>query len=129
MKLCIPVNSSNGLDSIVCGHFGSAPAFIIVDTDSLTFESVSNNNAHHAHGMCQPLAAISGRNVEAIAVGGIGAGALAKLRAGGIAVYKAQHSTVRETVAAMKQGQLSLVDSKESCGGHDHGHSCGGHGA
>jgi predicted Fe-Mo cluster-binding NifX family protein len=95
----------------------------------MTCEAVSNNNAHHTHGMCQPLAAISGRNVEAIAVGGIGAGALAKLQTGGISVYKTLHKTVRETVAALKQGQLSLVDSKGACGGHDHGHSCGGHGA
>jgi predicted Fe-Mo cluster-binding NifX family protein len=35
MNLCIPVNSDSALASEVCPHFGSAPCFLIVDTDSL----------------------------------------------------------------------------------------------
>jgi predicted Fe-Mo cluster-binding NifX family protein len=128
MKLCIPVSDTNGLDSAVCGYFGSAPAFIIVDTDTLSVETISNNNAHHAHGQCQPLAAISGRQIDAIAVSGIGAGAIGKLHAAGIKVYKVQHPTVRETADAMKKGLLSQMDAKGACGGHAHVYSCGGHG-
>jgi predicted Fe-Mo cluster-binding NifX family protein len=123
MRICIPVNEDKGLDSIVCGHFGSAPCFMIVDTDNLGLEPVVNNNAHHAHGMCQPLAAISGKNVEAIVVGGIGLGALNKLQAGGITVFKAQHNTFRETIDAVKKGSLSQVDAQGACGHHGrHGH-------
>ncbi len=34
MNICIPVNEDKGLQSPVCAHFGSAPAFMIVDTES-----------------------------------------------------------------------------------------------
>ena len=120
MKICIPVNSNNGLDSEVCEHFGSAPCFLIVDSDTLAIDSINNNNSHHAHGMCQPLALISGKNIQAIVVGGIGAGALNKLQASGMDVFKAQHRTVRETVAAYKAGSLSPVNPHSACSGHSH---------
>jgi len=34
MKLCIPISEDRGLDSPICGHFGSAPAFLLVDTET-----------------------------------------------------------------------------------------------
>ena len=34
MKICIPVNENNGVDSSVSAHFGSAPFFMIVDSDT-----------------------------------------------------------------------------------------------
>ncbi|RME41495.1 MAG: diguanylate cyclase, partial [Deltaproteobacteria bacterium] len=34
MKVCFPVNNDQGLESEVYGHFGSAPAFVVVDTES-----------------------------------------------------------------------------------------------
>ena len=81
MKICFPTANLKGLESQVYGHFGSAPGFIIVDTESQAVEEISNNDLHHAHGMCQPLKALGGRVVDAVAVGGIGMGALMKLQA------------------------------------------------
>ena len=120
MKVCIPALTNNGLESTVCGHFGSAPFFILVNTDDLSVEGIVNNNAHHAHGTCQPLAAIAGHKVDAVVVGGIGGGALAKLTASGIRVFKAEHPTVKESVDAIKQGSLSPVDPHGACRGHHH---------
>jgi predicted Fe-Mo cluster-binding NifX family protein len=34
MNICIPTTDDEGLESKVCAHFGSAPAFLVVDTDS-----------------------------------------------------------------------------------------------
>ena len=121
MQLCVPVLDDQGLDSRVCAHFGSAPAFMIVDTESGACRTIVNNNAHHAHGMCQPLAALAGEAVDGIIVGGIGMGALMKLQAAGIAVYRAVHPTVGETIAAFKEGSLRPVGQDEACAGH-HGH-------
>ena len=90
----------------------------MVNTEDLSVEGIVNNNAHHAHGMCQPLAAIAGHKVDAVVVGGIGAGALSKLAASGIQVFKAEHPTVKESVDAFTQGSLSPVDPHEACQGH-----------
>ena len=121
MQICIPVLEDRGLDSRVSGHFGSAPAFMIVDTDSGTCRVLGNHNEHHAHGMCQPLAALAGETVDGIIVGGIGMGALMKLQAAGITVYRAVHPTVAETIAAFRDGSLQPVGQNEACAAH-HGH-------
>ena len=33
MKVCFPVEKNEGINSVVYGHFGSAPAFVMVDTE------------------------------------------------------------------------------------------------
>jgi predicted Fe-Mo cluster-binding NifX family protein len=121
MQICIPVLEDLGSNSRVCAHFGSAPAFMIVDTESGQRRYLVNNNQHHAHGMCQPLAALAGQAVDGIVVGGIGMGALSRLRAAGIDVFRATHETVGETVAAFMAGTLQLVGDEHACGAH-HGH-------
>lgn len=128
MKICIPVEENDGLDSRVCAHFGSAPFFLIVDSDTEACEVITNTGAHHAHGMCQPLALLEGREVDGVVVGGIGRGALFKLQAGNIGVYLSQYSTVRETVDAHKAGALQPVSPADVCAGHGHGHGGGGQG-
>ncbi|OFZ21329.1 MAG: hypothetical protein A2X94_07725 [Bdellovibrionales bacterium GWB1_55_8] len=126
MKICIPTNTNNGTDSTISGHFGSAPFFMIVDTDSLFCKTIVNTNQHHAHGMCQPLAVLGSEEFDGIVVGGIGAGALNRLKAANIKVFKTAHKTVKETVDAFKGNALSEVTPHMACSGHGHHH--GGHG-
>jgi predicted Fe-Mo cluster-binding NifX family protein len=121
MNICIPVNTDQGLASDVCAHFGSAPFFMIVDAESGACRTLVNRNQHHAHGMCQPLAALAGEQIDAIVVAGIGAGALGKLRAAGMGVYRAEHPTVDRTVAAFTSGELRGIPRDEACGGHAYG--------
>jgi predicted Fe-Mo cluster-binding NifX family protein len=131
MKICIPVDEDQGLASPVCAHFGSAPLFMMVDTDTGECRALGNRNQHHAHGQCQPLLALHGEAVDGVVVGGIGAGAIARLRAAGIEVYLAGHATVGETLEAFKAGALKPVAPDFVCGHHDRGHGPGpgqGHG-
>jgi predicted Fe-Mo cluster-binding NifX family protein len=127
MNICIPVNADQGLSSPVCAHFGSAPYFLIVDTETGGCRAIQNQNLHHAHGMCQPLAAIQGEVLGGIVVGGIGMGALNKLMMAGLQVYQAQHPTVEQTLAAFKAGTLPAMTPATACGhhGHQHGHQHG----
>jgi predicted Fe-Mo cluster-binding NifX family protein len=118
MRICVPVLEDRGVDSEVCQHFGSAPAFMIVDVDSAECRAIINDNRHHRHGMCQPLAVLAGETVDGIIVGGIGMGALMRLRAAGIAVFRATHPTVAETVAAFKDGRLQPLVEDDACAGH-----------
>ncbi len=121
MHLCVPVVDDQGLDSRVCAHFGSAPAFMLIDTETGASRRLVNHNAHHAHGTCQPLAALAGETVDGVIVGGIGMGALMKLQAAGIAVYRAAYETVGETLAALKSNALRPIAPGEACAGHHHG--------
>jgi predicted Fe-Mo cluster-binding NifX family protein len=130
MNLCIPVTNDQGLDSRVSGHFGSAPCFAIVDSETRACRLVPNANRHHGHGGCHPVAAIAGLGVEGVLVGGIGAGALSHLQAAGIRVWKADGTTVAAALAAYTSGTPIEMTPATSCVHHDHGHGHGhGHGA
>ena len=120
MRICIPVNEDQGLQSEVCAHFGSAPAFLIVDTDSGDCRAIVNRNQHHSHGMCTPLASLQGEILDGIVVGGIGMGALNKLMAAGISVFRAAHPTVMATIESFKAGTLAPMQPGMACGGHRH---------
>ena len=124
MHICIPIDDDQGMASHVCAHFGSAPAFMIVDTDSGSCRAIVNGNQHHGHGQCTPLASLQGERIDGMVVGGIGMGALNKLMAANVQVFISQHATVAEAVAAFTAGALRPMQPGMACAGHgpDHGH-------
>lgn len=124
MKLCFPVASDDGLSSKVYNHFGSAQWFIVVDTDTGTTLSIDNSDRQHAHGACNPLRALAGNPVDAVVVGGIGAGALAMLNRAQVRVFCAQAPTVGENVNLFRNGAFEEI-IPQTCGGHGHGHGQG----
>lgn len=127
MKVCFPTTTLEGLESQVYGHFGSAPGFIIVDADTLQVEEIANGDLHHAHGMCQPLLALGGRQVDGVVVGGIGLGALMKLQAQGVRVFRALQGTVQENLDLMGKGMMPEFTAEHTCAGHGHSGGCGHH--
>jgi predicted Fe-Mo cluster-binding NifX family protein len=126
MKVCIPVAEYCGLESPVYGHFGSAPAFALVDSETMSVELLGNPDQAHVHGQCRPMHALAGLSPDAIIVGGIGTGALRGLRAAGIKVYRGAGSTIQEAVGLLKTGGLSEIGEDDACAGHSGGHSCHG---
>ena len=106
MKVCFPVAEVRGMDSEIYGHFGSAPAFIIVETENNNVTTINNNDQHHAHGACNPLKKFNNKQVDVLVVGGIGMGALNILNQSGIRVYRAQAPMVKENIAFLKAGTL-----------------------
>jgi predicted Fe-Mo cluster-binding NifX family protein len=129
MNICIPVKEDKGLSSEVNPHFGSAPIFLIVDTESGAARVIPNRNEHHAHGMCQPLASLAGERIDAIVVGGIGMGALSKMQAAGLEVFLSDIASVNETISAWKSGTLRPMTPAMACGHHGQGpgSAAGGH--
>ena len=118
MHICIPVLDDRGLDSQVCAHFGSAPGFMIIDTDTRACRVISNRNQHHAHGMCQPVRALAGRVVHAVVCGGMGARAVMMLNESGIKTYRAIAGSVEEVVQRYKDGALEEITVDNSCASH-----------
>jgi len=118
MKICFPVEIDNGAESRVFGHFGSAPMFVIYDTETSECESLDNGNLGHQHGQCSPVAALQGKSVDAIVVGGIGAGAINKLNAMGIQVYRGYDATVQHNVELLKQNSLPVMTLQSACNQH-----------
>ena len=127
MKVCFPVQSNEGLESAVFNHFGSAPMFVVVDAAAGTLSVINNGDRHHAHGACNPLKALDNQKIDAVVVGGIGAGALSRLNQAGITVYRSQSRTVRENLVLYQAKGLPEYSPLASCGGHGSGGGCSHH--
>jgi predicted Fe-Mo cluster-binding NifX family protein len=121
MRVCFPIEKDQGLESVVFGHFGSAPMFLLVDTEDRRATAVSNSDQHHTHGACNPLRALDGQQVDGIVVGGIGAGALNHLQRSGLRVFKAQGATVQENIEKIALNILPEFTAQDTCSGHGHG--------
>jgi predicted Fe-Mo cluster-binding NifX family protein len=123
MKVGFAVENNEGMESKVYGHFGSAPAFVIIDTEEKDTTLVNNKDLNHVHGACNPVMALDGKNVDAMVVGGIGAGALVKLNALGIKVYGAGAPSVKENLDLLGENKLEELTVNNSCRAHEGG--CG----
>ncbi len=119
MRICIPVEEFKGLESVAYGHFGSAPYFLIYDSETKEIKGISNGDLGHEHGKCQPLKAIEGEKVDFALVGGIGKGALLKLEAEGIKVYRAEPLSAEENIRLFGEDKLQRIGVQNSCT-HDH---------
>ena len=124
MKICFPVQDNAGMDSAVFNHFGSAPAFVVVDTHANTVTTIVNNDQHHTHGACNPMKALDNHEVDAVVVGGIGAGALSRLNQMGVTVHKSQAATVRENLALLAAKNLPELTMRGCCSGHGEDGGC-----
>ena len=118
MKVGFSVHSDQGIESKVYDHFGSAPAFIIVDTETKDPIRVNNKDLNHIHGACNPIMALDGHSVNAMVVGGIGAGAINKLNAMGVKVYAAAAPTVKENLELLAKNKLQELSIQNACRAH-----------
>ena len=124
MKIAFPVEENRGMESPVYGHFASAPLFMVLDDNTGSLEPIGNNDAHHAHGQCQPIKALGGNPVDLVVVGGIGGGALMKLQGMGVRVFRAVEGSVLDNLNLLKSGRLPEFQVNMTCAGHQGGHGC-----
>ncbi len=126
MNLCFPISKDEGLESRVFGHFGSAPGFIVCNSETLEYKIINSPHEEHQHGQCNPVGRLAGHDIDVLFVGGIGGGALMKLNAAGIRVCHAADATIGENVEYFKQNRLPEFSMNNTCGGHGHnGGGCG----
>jgi predicted Fe-Mo cluster-binding NifX family protein len=124
MKICIPTEDDQGLDSRLCGHFGSAPFFALADTDSGDVEIKPNPGRHHGHGKCEPVERIDANRTDAVVCQGMGKRAVSSLRRAGVEVLITSAATIRDAISQAGQGGLQSLSIDEACGGRggSHGH-------
>ncbi len=121
MKVCFAVQKDQGLESAVYNHFGLAPIFVMVDTETGNVGAIGNKDMNHNHGSCSPMQALGNQPVDAVVVGGIGAGAISGLNAMGIKVYGSVAETIKQNMQLMKEGKLPLLTLQHACAGHSDG--------
>jgi ArsR family transcriptional regulator len=61
MKIGFPLEANEGMESKGYGHFGSAPAFVVVDPGKNEVRTIPNRDRNHIHGACNPICALDGQ--------------------------------------------------------------------
>jgi predicted Fe-Mo cluster-binding NifX family protein len=122
MRLCIPTEDDRGLAGRLSSHFGSAPYFTLVDSETGEVEVVSNLGAEHEPGSCSSAQALAAYSVGAVVCRGLGRRAFGRLRDMGLPVYVAEDGGAAEALEAFRAGRLARLTSEAAChGGRGHG--------
>ena len=111
MKIGITAMGKN-LDADVDQRFGRCRYFIIVDTESMDFETLSNENVMASGGAgVQAAQTIVNKGIEAIITGNVGPNAFQTLSAAGIRIYTGASGTVREVIEKYKKGEFEETEN------------------
>ncbi len=112
----------------VSQHFGRSDGFLLVGIENGRVVSRESMLAGCHDCGALPLL-FRERGVELVIAGGLGAGALQRLRHAGIRVVAGINESVEDALAALLAGNLQGGDpscSGHGHGGHEHGHGHGG---
>ncbi len=111
MKIGITSMGEN-LDANIDQRFGRCRYFIIVDTESMEFETLSNENVMASGGAgVQAAQTIANKGIEAIITGNVGPNAFQTLSAAGIRIYTGASGTVREVIEKYKKGEFKETEN------------------
>ncbi len=114
MRVCIPTEGSGGLDAPVGEHFGRAPTYTIVDTETGEVE-VLPNESEHMGGSGLPAELLAQAGVDVVLCAGLGWRAKALLEDYGMMVYVGAQGTAREALEAWEREQLQAATDEEIC--------------
>lgn len=106
MKICVSA-TANSIDAQVDPRFGRCPYLIIVDSETLQFEAVSNvaSGAMGGAGI-QAAQTIASKGAKVLITGNVGPNAFQALAAAGIKVVVGASGTVKQVIEKYKRGEL-----------------------
>jgi predicted Fe-Mo cluster-binding NifX family protein len=122
MKIGIPSETDQGLDSMRSGHFGHTPYYTIVtyddDMNVTSVESVKNVD-HDTYGCGGVIEYVMGLGVDGIITAGMGMPPFTRFSNAGVAVYyDVEHPYVRDVVDLFAKGQVARMQLDEACNHH-----------
>lgn len=107
MKIAV-TSTGKTLDSQVDPRFGRAACFIIIDTETMDFSVIENENVAAAGGAgIGSTKAVVDTGAEAVLTGNCGPNAERTLSAAGLKLYTGVTGTVAEAVGLFKSGKLA----------------------
>lgn len=117
MKVAVS-STGNGLESLVDPRFGRCNAFVVVDTETMDAEVITNSSIAAAHGAGIGAAqAVANTGAKAVLTGHVGPNAHMALSQAGVKTYIGASGTVQQAVEAYGRGELKEVSSP-TVGGH-----------
>lgn len=109
MKIAITTQGKD-LQAKIDPRFGRAENFVIVDSETMEYEGISNDGINVAHGAgTQAAMLMSEKDVDVVITGNVGPNAHQTLTAAGIKMYQASDVTVGEAIEKFKRGELKEI--------------------
>lgn len=119
MKLAIPSETTDGLESVRSGHFGHTPYFTIVTYDddmNMTDVEVVQNVEHGPNGCGGVIDYVLTLGIDGILTVGMGMPPLMRFTQAGITVYSDTVTPIVGDAAKMfAAGKVALMDPRNAC--------------
>ena len=122
LKVAVPAETNQGLESPISGHFGHSPGFVIASISDGKVESVEVvTNAGHSS-CAEPVQMLAQSGVTVLIARGMGMRPLLHSQNAGITVVMSTGNTVREVIDHYLSGQSTLMGMDHTCqgGGRHH---------
>ena len=111
MKIAITAKT-NELESEVDPRFGRCRYFLVVDIETMDFDSISNESAMASGGAgIQAAQTLAKAGVELVITGNIGPNAFQTLTAAGIKVFTGANGTIKQVIEKHKLGELKETEN------------------
>jgi predicted Fe-Mo cluster-binding NifX family protein len=118
MKICVTA-AADGLDAQLDPRFGRCPYFVIVESETMKFETIANNASGAMGGAgIQAAQTVASKGVKVLITGNVGPNAFQALSAAGIKIVTGAFGTVREVVERYKGGELTGETGAPTVRGH-----------
>ena len=109
MKVAISAYGQD-LDADINPRFGRCDFFLIVDTDTMAYESFANESMNLGGGAgIQAASFVISKGIQAVLTGSCGPNAMEVFNSAGVAVYPGQSGTVTQAVIRLKNNELTNV--------------------
>lgn len=111
MKICI-TSKGQDLESVVDARFGRCAYFVFVDTETMDFEAIENQNTKAMGGAgVQSGKTVSDNGAGYLLTGNVGPNAFNTLNAADIKVVTGVSGKLKDVVEKFKAGEYKEIDS------------------
>jgi predicted Fe-Mo cluster-binding NifX family protein len=117
MKIFIPTNDHQGLNSTAAEHFGRCKTYTVLDQKGRV-QAIINNTSEHLGGAGLPPELIKRKGADVLLCKELGPKALDLCSQLGIEVYVCPAQTVREIFGLWKNKQVKKAQLEDSCQKH-----------
>jgi predicted Fe-Mo cluster-binding NifX family protein len=104
---------------MVSEHFGRAPTFTVVDTESEKVNVVANTSEHMG-GSGKPPEHIARTGAQVLVCSGLGPKAIEMFESFGIEVYVGAQGSTRQAIEMWRAGKLQKASDQNACKEHSH---------
>lgn len=117
MKIAVSATGDE-LDAQLDRRFGRCSFFIIVDPETMEFDTIQNASQGASSGAgVQAAQSLADSEVDSLITGNVGPNAFNALTSAGINIFTGSSGTVREAIDKYNEGELSQANEPTTAGG------------